>query len=719
MGQSGDANRDVTMTAGVLWWGRTEYPEPSFDTSGADTFITYSAGGQEDATASQWNNLQYDNAGTLTNLSNNNKWANLFFFLEPDGHVIMVYGRAEFNSEALADLEGVPSSSLPTRISETSILISRFTFQKSSNIATISSAFDQLFANAGVADHADLANLQGGVAGEYYHLTAAEIAILGNGGFILPTDYTGTDTQKIQQAADDASSTKSPMKILKKDLANTPWDIEDAITLGSNTTIYIEDAILKLTDTSRDNIFRSENCGVGIFSPYSVLENIHIIGTGTAQLEGADVPRASGDAGKNLHTTTDPGFTLSFGTDFGVGGQTQTGDWRNNMIMFAYVNNFSVTGINFVNPHCYSFSMERCTYGIIRDLLVDAPKTRTIPGYGTQYVNNNNLIDVRMGCNNIFASNLRGFSDDDPMAIILVDIGDTGGVFGEYQVTGNVYGSSNDDIFNISFQNMFLSTNAHHVRLLINDSAPGAKIYNIDVQNLTDNGDGNTGIALIKLGDDDPVYGGANDFGTLYNININNIKNNETDYTILVEGSITESNISNIIDNSSENADYPIHFQNSHIGCRNVQLSNIWKLNVASDLAAFMEGATPDLVSLKEESITIALSNNTDALSTGIGVENYRFTYPFKLVEVRGNVKVAGTTSSIIVDINKTGTGTIMTTNKIEIELTEKTSLDATTQPTLTTTDFIDDDELTFDIDSVDSGATGRGLKISLKGYRL
>ncbi len=159
MGQSGDANRDVTMTEGILWWGRTEYPESSFDTSGADTFITYSAGGQEDATASQWNNLQYDNSGTLTTLSNNSKWANLFFFLEPDGHVIMIYGRAEFSSEALADLEGVPSSSLPTRISETSILISRFTFQKSSNTATISSAFADLFANAGTANHGDLAGL--------------------------------------------------------------------------------------------------------------------------------------------------------------------------------------------------------------------------------------------------------------------------------------------------------------------------------------------------------------------------------------------------------------------------------------------------------------------------------------------------------------------------------------------------------------------------------
>lgn len=157
-GQSGDANRDVTLTAGQLEWGRTPYPFSAIDTSGVDTFFTYSASGQEDAVASQWPNTQYDSAGTLTTM-NNNRWANLFFWLEPDGHLIMVYGRSEFTTEAQAENEGVPSSSLPSRITETGLLAGRFTFQKSANSATISSAFEELFANAGVTDHGNLAGL--------------------------------------------------------------------------------------------------------------------------------------------------------------------------------------------------------------------------------------------------------------------------------------------------------------------------------------------------------------------------------------------------------------------------------------------------------------------------------------------------------------------------------------------------------------------------------
>jgi hypothetical protein len=71
----------------------------------------------------------------------------------------MIYGRAQFVTEAGADNEGVPSTSLPSAVSQTSILASRFTFKKSEDSATITSAFNQLFANAGVTTHLDLADI--------------------------------------------------------------------------------------------------------------------------------------------------------------------------------------------------------------------------------------------------------------------------------------------------------------------------------------------------------------------------------------------------------------------------------------------------------------------------------------------------------------------------------------------------------------------------------
>ena len=231
MGQSGDANRDVTLSAGSLWWGRTEYIITSFDTSGADTFTTYSAGGQEDAVASQWPNEQYDNAGTLTTMTNN-RWANLFFWQEPDDLTVMVYGRAQFVSEALADEEEVPSTSLPSRISETGILVARYTFQKSANTATISSAFEELFANASTSDHTTLSNLAWTTT--LHTGTASTLAGFDGGGaaaeytestyMLLDGTRAMTGSLYITEAAAASGDTAGLGQIFVKDAApNTLW----------------------------------------------------------------------------------------------------------------------------------------------------------------------------------------------------------------------------------------------------------------------------------------------------------------------------------------------------------------------------------------------------------------------------------------------------------------------------------------------------------------
>ena len=52
-----------------------------------------------------------------------------------------------------------------------------------------------------------------------------------------------------------------------------------------------------------------------------------------------------------------------------------------------------------------------------------------------------------------------------------------------------------------------------------------------------------------------------------------------------------------------------------------------------------------------------------------------------------------------------------MTTNKLDILTTEKTTASAATQPDLTTTAITAGDILTFDIDAVHSGTAAKDLK--------
>jgi hypothetical protein len=72
----------------------------------------------------------------------------------------------------------------------------------------------------------------------------------------------------------------------------------------------------------------------------------------------------------------------------------------------------------------------------------------------------------------------------------------------------------------------------------------------------------------------------------------------------------------------------------------------------------------------------------------------------------------AGVTGTMVVDVHLNGT-TIMTTNKLDIETGEKTTLTAATQPDLTTTAISAGDIITFDIDAIHTTAA-KGLKVYL-----
>jgi hypothetical protein len=116
------------------------------------------------------------------------------------------------------------------------------------------------------------------------------------------------------------------------------------------------------------------------------------------------------------------------------------------------------------------------------------------------------------------------------------------------------------------------------------------------------------------------------------------------------------------------------------------------------------------------ESIIVAASDETTALTTGTSKVTFRMPYAFTLAAVRASLTTAQTSGSIFtVDINDSGT-TILST-KLTIDNTEKTSTTAATAPVISDTALADDAEITIDIDQVGDG-TAKGLKITLIGTR-
>ena len=86
-----------------------------------------------------------------------------------------------------------------------------------------------------------------------------------------------------------------------------------------------------------------------------------------------------------------------------------------------------------------------------------------------------------------------------------------------------------------------------------------------------------------------------------------------------------------------------------------------------------------------------------DFVSPIAGVIQQSDTTPFYLYATNST---AGTTGTMVVDIHLNGT-TIMTTNKLDFDTTEKTTTTAATPPDLTTTALAVGDIITFDVDSL------------------
>lgn len=112
------------------------------------------------------------------------------------------------------------------------------------------------------------------------------------------------------------------------------------------------------------------------------------------------------------------------------------------------------------------------------------------------------------------------------------------------------------------------------------------------------------------------------------------------------------------------------------------------------------------------QTITVALSDETTAITTGTAKVTIRAPYALLLTNTpRASLSTAGSTST---RVNvKVGGTTIFGANTLQIDGSSKTSVGSTAPPTFTSNQSVADDaEITYDIDTAGSGATG--LKVTL-----
>ena len=143
-----------------------------------------------------------------------------------------------------------------------------------------------------------------------------------------------------------------------------------------------------------------------------------------------------------------------------------------------------------------------------------------------------------------------------------------------------------------------------------------------------------------------------------------------------------------------------------------------WADSTMDNRDASISGWADNTFGNKLRYLTFSLIDKDTAVATATSIGG-DFTVPFAGTIVQDDAKphqfaattdTAGTTSTMTVDVNLNGS-TIMTTNKLDIETTEKSSATAATQPDVTTTAVSAGDVLTFDVDAVHT-TPANGLKV-------
>lgn len=303
-----------------------------------------------------------------------------------------------------------------------------------------------------------------------------------------------SDSETIQNAVDYAEQRGFNRVVIPRFNPRTGkniWIMEGAILLPSNMTVVLQDAHLRLADGVFDNIFRNKNC---MTPAGNTLEgeqsNIRILGEGNALLDGG---RHNGLCEQMHRDDPEKYPRLSV-----------------NLLVFLHnVRDFTISGLNIIESRWWSICCIYCRFGRIADI--------DFKMYAT--CENQDGIDLRIGCEYITIENITGITGDDTVALTALP-NDSLVPETKLHVEGKSY-----NIHDITIRNIISSTHGCHVvRLLCED---GAKEYNITVDGIKDTG-ASISASVIGLGSATTAF--AKDhlrrMGDISNVWIRNVSTN-------------------------------------------------------------------------------------------------------------------------------------------------------------------------------------------------
>ncbi|MFT2792999.1 hypothetical protein ACMV5I_23430 [Serratia sp. T13T92] len=374
--------------------------------------------------------------------------------------------------------------------------------------------------------------------------------------FITPNSFDGaTQTDRIKAALDLIEFNGGGTLTLGIDTVTVPntntWLISESLLLPDYTTLYIDNAKLKLQNGVFDNIIRNKGIVVDPANPYSYAlklnENrgIKIKGSGitTAFIEGPDVPYVA------PHPVTGGAPVAWVGDAYG---------WRTLGILLANTKDYEIFNFKMQKTTCWAISQEHgCDGMYLHDL-----------DFNTT-VKNGDGIDFRKGCSNGRVERITGVTADDTIAMTaLLNFIDTY-PFGTYiyplQVGGDKPSPLGDNITNISISGVSSKSAHNQVRIL---PTGGSVIDTVSISNIEDTAATGGSQVLVSTSSS---YGRPAFLTDMRNIVVNGIKSNFSQNPLTISGPLINARF-NFIQQAKAGGN--LYVQSSAFPYVNVSITN-------------------------------------------------------------------------------------------------------------------------------------------------
>ena len=310
--------------------------------------------------------------------------------------------------------------------------------------------------------------------------------------FVNEKRFWGTsDSATIQNAIDYAEKNRIGTVVIPRineRMSENIWMISEAVLLPSSITVVLDGAHLKLETGVRSNVFRNKNAWT---EEGKTLEgeqhDIRILGKNGAVIDGG-FPNGLCEQLHRSRPDLYPHMCV-------------------NLLLFLHnVRDFEVRGIRFIESRWWATCFMFCRFGIIAEL-----DFRMIGN-----LENQDGVDLRIGCEHITVENITGVTGDDTVALTAYP--NWNGFEAELHVEGKSI-----DIHDITIRNITAST--HGCSLLRFLNCDGAKEYNITAENLIDTGKSISGCGvIIGVGSDTYAPIRSHTLGEFSNVTIRNLK---------------------------------------------------------------------------------------------------------------------------------------------------------------------------------------------------